>query len=400
MSSSPSTHDDSAGPTNIESNAATTSAELSAEMTPEQLAEAKQYGRLELVCGLADKAIDVGFLTVVVLFFAVPLDTWLADFARSDTARLASIFLITTAAHTCLSFPLSLYSGYTLEHRFGLSRQTLGRWLWRYAKRNVLALLFGLALLVGLYWVIWTVGTWWWLAAAGAFFVVSVVFGQLAPVVILPLLYKIERLDNAELAARMARLAEGTGLSIEGVYRMGLSAETAKANAMLAGLGRTRRVLMGDTLLDQFTADEIEVIFAHEIGHHVFRHIHKMIAVGVLYGMAGFWICDRVLLWWAQLHYGSLDIHQLPPGTLPLLMLVLTVFSLLLEPAQNVISRRYERQCDRYALERTGLREAYISAFRKLARLNKDDPDPHPVEVFLLHSHPPISERLAMARDF
>jgi STE24 endopeptidase len=382
-----------------QSDVATTSPESSAEMTPEQLAEAKQYGRLELVCGLADKALDVGFLAVMVALFAMPLDTWLAEFVHADTARLALIFLITTAAHTCISFPLSLYSGYTLEHRFGLSRQTFGRWLWRYAKRNVLALVFGLGLLIGLYWVIWTVGTWWWLVAAAAFFFVSVVFGQLAPVVILPLFYKIERLDNSELAARMARLAEGTGLSIQGVYRMGLSAETAKANAMLAGLGRTRRVLMGDTLLDQFTPDEIEVIFAHEIGHHVFRHIHKLIAVGVLYGVAGFWICDRVLLWWAQAQYGLTDVHELPPGTLPLLMLVLTVFALLLEPVQNVISRRYERQCDRYALERTGLRAAYVSAFRKLARLNKDDPDPHPVEVFLFHSHPPISQRLAMAGD-
>ena len=116
---------------------------------------------------------------------------------------------------------------------------------------------------------------------------------------ILPLFYKIERLDNAELSERMARLAEGTGLSIEGVYRLGLSEETAKANAMLTGLGRTRRVLMGDTLLDQFTPDEIEVIFAHEIGHHVFRHIRKMIVAGVLYSVLGFWICDRVVLAWA-----------------------------------------------------------------------------------------------------
>ncbi len=89
--------------------------------------------------------------------------------------------------------------------------------------------------------------------------------------------------------------------------------------------------------------------------------------------------------------------YDLPPSTLPLLMLTLTVLGLVLEPLQNIISRRYERQCDRYALERTGMRAAYISAFRKLARQNKDDPNPHPLEVFLFHSHPPIAERLAMA---
>jgi STE24 endopeptidase len=180
---------------------------------------------------------------------------------------------------------------------------------------------------------------------------------------------------------------------------LGLGAETAKANAMLAGLGRTRRVLLADTLLDQFSPDEIEVILAHEIGHHVFRHIRKMIAAGLVYSVVGFWACDRILLGWAQSHFGPITAHELEPATLPLLMLVLTVFALLLEPLQNAISRRYERQCDRYALTKTGLREAYASAFRKLARINKDDPDPHPLEVFLFHSHPPIRERLLLAEE-
>jgi STE24 endopeptidase len=236
--------------------------------------------------------------------------------------------------------------------------------------------------------------------AAVGFFIVTVVMGQLFPVLILPLLYKIERLDNAELSGRMARLAQGTGLSIQGVYRLGLSEETAKANAMLTGLGRTRRVVMGDTLLDQFTPDEIEVIFAHEVGHHVFRHIRKMIVTGACYSVLGFWICNRVVLWWAESQHGRpIDPHELPVSTLPLVMLVLTLFALVLEPLQNIISRRYERQCDRYALDRTGLRQAYVSAFRKLARLNKDDPNPHPLEVFLFHSHPPISQRLTMAEE-
>ncbi len=371
----------------------------SAEMTPEQLAEAKEYGRRSLVCDLADKALDAGFLAVMAFALAVPLDTYLAGFMHWATLRLICIFLITTALHVAVSFPLSFYAGHVLEHRYRLSHQTLGRWLLRYLKRNLLALAFGLVMFPGLYWVIWLTGPWWWLAAAGGFFVVTVILGQLMPVLILPLFYKIERLDNPELAQRMARLAEGTGLSIQGVYRMGLSEETVKANAMLTGLASTRRVLMGDTLLDQFTHDEIEVIFAHEIGHHVFRHIRKMILAGVLYSLLGFWICDRVLLAWAQRQYGPLDAHALPVSTLPLLMLVLTLFGLVLEPLQNIISRRYERQCDRYALQRTGLKHAYVSAFRKLARLNKDDPNPHPLEVFLFHSHPPVSERLAMAKD-
>ncbi len=367
------------------------------EMTPEQLAEAKEYGRLELYAGLADKALDLVILALAALVFAVPLDDWLSGGVGSATARLLLIFLIVTGVHLVISFPLSFYAGHVLEHRFGLSRLTFGGWLARYAKRTGLALAFGVLMTAGLYWVIWLTGPWWWLAAAVVFFLVSIVLGQLMPVVILPLFYKIEKIDNPELSERMTRLSAGTGLSIEGVYRMGLSAETSKANAMLAGLGRTRRVLMGDTLLDGFSGDEIEVIFAHEIGHHVHRHIRKMIVTGVLFSVAGFWVCNRVMLAWADSQYGPTDPHQMPVSTLPLLMLSMTLFAMLLEPLQNMISRHYERQCDRYALEKTGLRAAYISAFQKLARLNKDDPAPHPLEVFLFHSHPPIGERLAMA---
>ena len=269
-----------------------------AGMTPDQLAEAKQYGRLELRCGLADKAIDLLFLAAAAILLARPLDAWLqtVPWLRSCwSLRLAALFLVVTALHIAVSFPLSFYSGFSLERRFHLSTLSWAGWLWRYVKRNLLAAGLGAAMMLGLYWLIWTVGGWWWLAAAGMFFLVSVALGQLFPVLILPLFYKIQRLDRPELAARIARLAEGTGLAIEGVYRLALSDETVKANAMLAGLGRTRRVLLGDTLLDAFSADEIEVILAHEIGHHVFGHIRKMIVGGMLASAAGFFLCDRLL---------------------------------------------------------------------------------------------------------
>ena len=276
-------------------------------MSEGERAEAKRYGRLELGCAVADKALDVCYLAVAAFLLARPIDHWLqhtapllkGDSALHMTLRLAALFLVVMAIHIAVSFPLSFYSGHLLEHQFKMSTQTFGRWLWRYLKRNLLAVVFSLALVLGLYWLIWLTGGWWWLAAAAAFFVVSIVLGQLAPVLILPLFYHIEKLDVPELSDRLARLAAGTGLSIEGVYRMDLSEETVKANAMLAGLGRTRRVLLGDTLLSGFSPDEIEVIFAHEIGHHVRHHIRKMIVAGLLYSTAGFWVCDRLLIVWA-----------------------------------------------------------------------------------------------------
>ena len=369
-------------------------------MSDGELAEAKRYGRLELGCALADKALDVCYLAVAAFLLARPIDQWLQQtgplLKGNSTLRLAALFLVVMAIHVAVSFPLSFYTGHLLEHQFNMSTQTFGRWLWRYLKRNLLAVAFSMALVLGLYWLIWLTGGWWWLTAAAAFFVVSIVLGQLAPVLILPLFYRIEKLDVPELSDRLARLAAGTGLSIEGVYRMDLSEETVKANAMLAGLGRTRRVLLGDTLLSGFSPDEIEVIFAHEIGHHVRHHIRKMIVAGLLYSTAGFWVCDRLLAAWAV--PGS-DYAHLPVDTMPFVLLILTVFAMLMEPLQNAVSRRYEKQADRYALERTGLKDAYLSAFRKLAKLNKDDPNPHWLDVLLFHSHPPVAERLAMAEE-
>ncbi len=370
------------------------------ELTPEELAEARQYNRIDLYCGLADKAIDLVFMSLVAFVLARPLDDWLGGhplLARSWPLRLAALLLVITSAHAAVSFPLSLYSGFVLEHRFKLSRLTFAGWLGRYAKRLALAVAFSVVLFVGLFWMIRVTGPWWWLVGAGAFFLVSVVLGQILPVVILPLFYKIEKLDRTDLKNRLDRLAEGTGLAIEGVYRLGLSAETVKANAMLAGLGRTRRVLLGDTLLDGFSADEIEVVFAHEIGHHVHRHIHQMLLTGIVSSAAGFWLCDRALHAWLVHVEGGMDYAALPVHAAPFIMLVLAVFATALGPIQNAVSRHYERQSDRYALDRTGDAAAFISAFRKLARLNKDDPDPPVLEVLLFHSHPPIAHRVAMA---
>ena len=370
-------------------------------MTAGQLDEAREYGRKGLACDLLDRGIDIAYLSVMAFVFARPIDAWLNTFPVLGsiwTLRLAIMFLIVIGLHIAVSFPLSFYSGHILEHRFGLSNQTLRGWLERYLKRNALAIAFGLAMFIGLYWVIWLTGPYWWLVAAGAFFAVSILLGQLAPVLIMPLFYKIERLDMPELNDRLARLSEGTGLSIEGVYRMGLSEETSKANAMLAGMGRTRRVLLGDTVINNFSLDEIEVIFAHEIGHHVFHHIRKMILAGLIYSAVWFWVCDLILRAWVSHGEGRFDYAQLPIYTLPLVMLIITVLSNLVEPLQNAISRHYERQCDQYALDQTGLDEAFISAFEKLAKLNKDDPHPPRLEVLLFHGHPPIGERLAMAK--
>ena len=372
------------------------------QMTADQLREAQEYGRWGLGCSLADRLLDIVFLSGMAWWGVWPLIAWLNGSATLQANRsllLLSLAICLYLLHAAISLPLSYFSGHVLEHRYGLSTLKLGGWFWRYSKHHALGLGFSLILYLGLYWLIWWIGSGWWLAAAGAFFLVSVLLGQLAPVCILPLFYKVDRLDRPELQERINRVVAGTGLSIEGVYRLGLSSETTKANAMLAGLGRTRRVLLGDTLLDRFSDDEIEVILGHEVGHHVHRHLGKMLLLGVFVSGVGFWICDLLLQQYVALWDGPTGYAELPVWTLPFLTLCLTLFGQLLEPIQNILSRRFERQSDRYALQATGLTQAYRSAFQKLAILNKSDPHPPWLEVFLFHSHPPIAERLAAAAE-
>ncbi len=366
------------------------------KMTAEQLAEAKRYGRQSLILGLTDTALDLVYLGVMAVLLVAAIDGWLQTMITDRSLRLVAMFVIVFGLHECVSLPLSFYSGYLFEHQYGLSQQTVGRWLKQHFKQYFLAGAFNLIIFLGLYWIFWTTGPYWWIVAAAVSIPVTVIIGKLAPVLILPLLYKTERLDDEELSARMRRLAEEAGLEIEGIYRLILSEDTVKANAMLAGTGRTRRVLMGDTLLEKFTPEEIEVVFAHEMGHHVFRHIPKLIGWMVVTIAVSFWLCDRMLAAWIGSGY---DPMQLSVSTVPLLMLLLNVLSLLTSPVMNALSRRFERQCDRYALDKTGNPTAYRSAFRKLAKLNKDDPEPSPVAVFLFHNHPSIAERLAMADE-
>lgn len=356
--------------------------------------ESKSYQHARLIASVLSTVVGLVAVTVAALL-GPRLDAALADrLPQNGALRLLCFALIYATGLEILSLPFSFWSGYVLEHRYGLSTLSFGGWVWRHVKANLVGLLLGLPILLGFYAFLWYAGSLWWLWATVGWLGLTLVLGRLLPVVILPLFYKTIPLEDLQLLERLQRLTVGTGLRIEGVYRMNLSEETKKANAALAGLGSTRRVLLGDTLLDEFTPEEIEVVFAHEVGHHVHRHLPKMIALSVVLTAAGFWLLDRVLNAVAEpLGYGMFS----NPAALPLVVLVLTVFSMLLAPIQNAISRHFERQCDRYALERTCLPEAYRSAFDKLARMNKVDPDPNKVVVWLFDDHPPIRERLALA---
>jgi len=220
---------------------------------------------------------------------------------------------------------------------------------------------------------------------------------QLAPVVLFPIFYKFEPLEDEDLRRRLVVLGERAGTRVRGVYRWKLSEKSKKANAALTGLGNTRRIILADTLLDNYSPEEIEAVLAHELGHQVHRHILKSIFVQAGITLVGFWAAN-----WA-LHY-AVDQHwflQLSDfANLPLLALVSIVLSFLLMPALNAYSRFNERQADRYAFESIDSVEPFISSMNKLAEQNLAERTPAPWVEWLFHSHPSISRRLAAAQEW
>jgi STE24 endopeptidase len=357
--------------------------------------EVKGYQRQKLIARLLNMVLSFTVLAILALVLGPAVGRVLTGWnSPSRWLRLIAMAAFVGGIIELLTFPVDFWSGFVLEHRYQLSNQTFAAWLWHHTKGWLLGGVFGLLMLLGFYALMWLSGPLWWLWAAGGWLIVTLLLGRILPVLILPLFYRVTRLDAPDLAERLKRLTVGTGLTIEGVYQLHLSAETRKANAALAGLGRTRRVLLGDTLLGGFSPEEIEVVFAHEVGHHVHHHLPKMILWSVALATLGFWLVDVVL----RATAGGLGYEGFAdPAALSLVLLVLSLFGLVLMPAQNAMSRFFERQCDRYALQRTGDRQAYRSAFLKLARMNKSDMNPNPLVVWLFYDHPAIGQRLAMA---
>lgn len=374
--------------------------DLSEIMTPEQLQEVRAYSRTGLRCALWDRAIDLLFLGLMAFWAAEPAARFLTRavpaLAANEFLLLTALLLGLTLLHLCVSFPLSFFSGWVLEKRYGLTHLTPLGWLRRWLLQMTLVFALNLFLLTALIFLIRLCGPWWWAAVSVLFFFFSMILGCLMPVLVMPLFYRVERLENDSLLARFQDLTRSTSLKLTGIFRLDLSVETSKANAMLAGLGSTRRVLLGDTLLQNFTEDEITAVFAHEVGHHVHRHMRKML-FGMLFVSFGvFWVTDLALRGWLG---GSLavtpDYAQIPVWTFPFFIFAMTVIGQILEPFQNALSRKFERQADAYAVSHCGAPSALRSAFIKLAIQNKADPFPSRWEVFWLHSHPAIGERIA-----
>ena len=377
----------------------------SVEVDAGRQAQAKQYARRRQVLSLVNLALS-GVIVGVLLF--TPLGFALRDALAGTVGwqpvrgwhpfQVGTYFLVFIAAASLLTLPVSFYSGFVLAHRYGLSTQMLAGWVLDLLKGLVIALPFELIAVEFIYAVLAVAPDTWWIWAGIAMLCVTVLLANIAPILFLPLFYKLTPLPDGEVRRMALALAERAGTRVRGIYSMNMSKRTTAANAMVMGLGNTRRIVVGDTLLDRYTPDEIEVVLAHELGHQVHHDIPKLILVEVVTTLGGLFVVNLALhaVVGAVTGYAGLA----DAATLPLVAAALGIFGLVTLPITNGFSRHVEHRADVYALESTGKTAAFISAMSRMANQNLAELEPAWIVEFLLYNHPSTGKRLAYARKY
>jgi STE24 endopeptidase len=371
---------------------------------PARQHQARRYARTRhilLAARLALAAACIGILIFAGL--ATRLRNALDTLARWqllghwDPLLVGTYFLVLIAAYELIGFPLTVYGGFILPRRYGLATQTARAWLADHGKALGLGTVLELAAVEVVYLLLAVQPRVWWLWVGLIMLLFSVVMANLAPVLLLPLFYRLTPLEDTNLRARLLALAERANTHVRGVFVMNMSSKTTAANAALMGLGNTRRIVVGDTLLDRYPPDEIEIVLAHELGHHVHKDIWKLIVSQTVLTLGGLYVANLGLRWAiaAGAYRGLTDV-----AAMPILALALGLFELVVLPLSNGFSRLVERQADQYALETTGKVDAFKNAMRRLADQNLAELDPTPLVELFLYDHPAIGRRLRHADAF
>ena len=356
-----------------------------------------RYHRLRRRSALIDTAVQVVFLIVILVSgvsAAVRASVQVA--VGPSLIPVVVTYVVTLAALSeLLHLPFAFYQGVVLERRYGLSRETTGRWLADHVKAAAIVLVY--LSLAGI-----TVAALlrlspdeWWLFAAIVFTVVLILLARFAPVLLLPLFYDVRPLEKEELRARLIALAEKARTPVLGVFEWRLGDRTSRANAALVGIGRTRRILVSDTLLAAHSDQEIETVFAHELAHHVYGDIWSGLALEVVLVTLGCYLADYALTMLAL----SLGLEgKSDVAGFPLIALALGAVSMALRPMSNALSRAHERRADRYALETTRNSSAFISAMKRLASTNLAEERPSRFVELFFHTHPSTAARIEAAK--
>lgn len=357
--------------------------------------EAKKYHRARHLLLIADIVLSVSFLVLMQLAgISSAIKEW--AFSRGSESWV-QVFLYMACFFNLfyfVSLPVHAYSSYFLEKKYKLSDQKISRWVLDELKKYALSIFFFTLTMELLYFTVVITGNLWWLVAGIGWLFLTLLLTRIFPTLLLPLFYPTKVLEPGELKERLLALSSRCGVHVMGIYEIALSRKTKKANAALAGLGKSRRILVGDTLKENYTAEEIEMVVAHELGHHVKKHITRSLIFSTLITLLGFYLLhissSRLVDFFGGESLTDLSIF-------PALTLLAFLAGFLILPLQNGFSRWQENQADDYALEIFPSRDVFTSLMKKLGSQNLADVEPNPWLEFLLYDHPSIRNRIKHA---
>jgi STE24 endopeptidase len=359
--------------------------------------KAKQYSAIKYSLAICE---TVYTLILLLLFqasgFSRVLSAACFKISTNHYVVLPIYIFIVSVAYYFLIFPLNFYRSFILEHKFLLTRQRLGDWFLDQVKSGVISYIIITILMGFFYFVLKHSRHNWWIIISIFWISFSIILAKLTPVIIIPLFFKYKPLTDSALKNRIFALADRLAVKIIDVYEIDFSKKTLKGNAGFVGIGRTRRVILADTLKDKYTEEEIEIILAHEFAHYRLRHLLKIILSGTIGTILLFYVIFRTSDYFLQV-FSLTSLSDI--AALPILFIYFIILGIIIQPLQNYISRRMERNADLLALRVTGLKDAFISTMEKLSSQNLADRNPHPLIKFFFFDHPPIDARIALARQ-
>jgi len=358
---------------------------------------AKSYSNQKYLLSIIDMFYSIALLLVFLgSGLSLFLENLIGYFGIAGYLSIPVFLLIILFAYYLLSLPLNFYAGFTLEHKFSLTKQKVSSWWLDQLKSAVLGYIIFLILISCFYWILANFSQW-WLVVSIFWIAFSVVLAKLTPVLIIPLFFKYRKLEDEVLRQRIFNLAQKMQVKLLDVFEIDFSKKTLKANAAFCGMGKSKRVILADTLKDKYTYDEIEAILAHEFAHFQRKHILKLIIINSLLTLGLFYLIFRTNAYFLGVF--RLDsLGQL--ASLPLVFLYFAIFGIISRPLEAYVSRRFEREADSLALKVTRNKEAFVSLMDKLAGQNLADRNPHPLIKFFFFDHPPIDERIETAKSY
>jgi len=353
-----------------------------------------EQSRLGFISSIFDNII------LIIFIFGGLLDvynSWVSSLTGSFILTGLLFYFVLSVANSILDIPFDLYGTFKIENKYGFNTKTFKLWVIDLVKSFLISLIL-FAILGGVaFWIIQSYPNFWWLWLWGFFLVFSLILMYISPYVIEPLFNKYTPIEEEGLEEQIKALLKKVGIKVSRVFKMDASKRSTHTNAYFTGIGKVKRIILFDTLLEKMTHDEIIAILAHEAGHWKKKHILKRIIVSEIVGFVSIYIAFRII----QSNILTDLFHINSPNFFVKMMLLgfcSSIISFPFTPLGAYFSRRHERQADRFACELIGENEALATSLIKLSKDNLSNLHPHPFFVKFYYSHPPVVQRVREIR--